>query len=202
MTLIKTCGMWRSEDIEAVNQARPDFMGFVIDFPKSHRSVTPEQAARLRANLRTDIEVVGVFVNEDPQVIADLADDCVIDIVQLHGQEDETYLAQLREICDAPIIKAFKIRSAEDVQEALASTAEIILLDNGYGTGQVFDWSVVGDIDRPFILAGGLAPENLEEAIDQLHPWAVDLSSSLETNKQKDAEKIMKAVQTVRSIHE
>ena len=199
MTLIKTCGMWRQEDIEAVNEARPDFVGFVIDFPKSHRSVTPDQVFDLREHLRTDIEVVGVFVDEKPQVIASLVEDCAIDIVQLHGSEDEAYIAQLRELCDAPIIKAFKVRSAADVEAANASSAELVLLDNGWGTGKAFDWSIAGGIGRRFILAGGLTPQNLPEAIAQLHPWAVDLSSGLETNRRKDPAKILAAVNAVRS---
>lgn len=191
--------MFRPEDIEAVNAAMPDFVGFVIDFPKSHRSVTPDQVRALRAGLRTDIEAVGVFVDEDPEVIADLVDDLAIDIVQLHGHEDEAYIAALRELCDAPLIKAFKIRNAADVEAALASTAEIILLDNGYGTGTCFDWSVVGEIDRPFILAGGLTPENIPDAVARMHPWAVDLSSSLETDGLKDPDKIAAAVAAARS---
>lgn len=198
MTLVKTCGMWRPEDIEAVNEARPDFVGFVVNFPKSHRNVSPQQVLRLRANLRADIEAVGVFVDENPQVITQLVEDGGIDIVQLHGHEDEAYLARLRSLCDAPIIKAFKVQSESDVEKALASTAEIILLDNGYGTGRAFDWSMIGQVERPFILAGGLTPENLRDAIDQIHPWAVDLSSGLETDKIKDATKIAAAVAAAR----
>ena len=198
MTLIKTCGLFRREDIEAVNDARPDFAGFVVNFPTSHRNVSPEQVCKLRADLRGDIEAVGVFVNEDPQVIASLVERRGIDIVQLHGSEDEAYIESLRTLCDVPIIKAFKIRSGQDVERAAASSADLILLDNGYGTGQAFDWNLIGTIDRPFILAGGLSPDNLAEAIDAIHPWAVDLSSGLETNKVKDADKIAKAVAAAR----
>lgn len=200
-TLIKCCGMFRPEDIAAVNAARPDMCGFVIDFPKSHRNITPEQAAQLRQGLRTDIEAVGVFVDEDPEVIAQLVDDCVVDLVQLHGSEDEAYIANLRSLCDTPIIQAFKVETPTDVERACASSAEIILLDAGQGCGQTFDWSLVKGIDRPFILAGGLTPETLGAAIAQVHPWAVDLSSALETDKLKDGEKIATAVATVRALN-
>ena len=114
MTLIKTCGLFRREDIEAVNDARPDFAGFVVNFPTSHRNVSPEQVCKLRADLRGDIEAVGVFVNEDPQVIASLVERRGIDIVQLHGSEDEAYIESLRALCDVPIIKAFKIHKWHD----------------------------------------------------------------------------------------
>ena len=197
-TKIKTCGMFRAEDIVAVNEVRPDFVGFVVNFPKSHRSITPQQALEFRTQLSEDIQAVGVFVDEDPETVAQLVNDGGIDIAQLHGHEYEAYIAHLRSLCNAPIFQAFKVRSADDVARALASSADMILLDNGYGTGECFDWSVVGQIDRPFILAGGLTPENIPEAIEQLHPWAVDLSSSLETDKVKDAAKIAKAVAAVR----
>ena len=202
MTLIKTCGMFRPEDIKAVNEAQPDFVGFVVDFPESHRSVTPEQLRALRANLHAGIQVVGVFVNEDPQIIAELANDRTIDIAQLHGNEDEAYIARLRAICDKPLIKAFKVSGTADIEKAQASSAEMVLLDNGRGTGRAFNWDAIGRIDRPFILAGGLSPGNLEQAIRDVHPWCVDLSSGLETDKLKDADKIRQAVKIVRSTNE
>lgn len=199
-TLIKTCGLFRAEDIEAVNEARPDFAGFIVNFPKSHRSVTPEQVKEFRKQLRMDIETVGVFVNEDPEVIEDLVDECAISIVQLHGQEDEAYLRNLRQICDTPIIQAFTVSSPEDVERALQSSAEVILLDSGQGSGKQFDWSLLQGIQRPFMLAGGLTPETIPEAIAAVHPWAIDISSGIETDKLKDPEKIKAAVKAARVI--
>lgn len=138
-TLIKTCGMFSFKDIEAVNAARPDLMGFVVNVPKSHCSVTPARAEQLRAQLAPGIRAVGVFVDEGPHVIASMVRADAIDMVQLHGHEDENYLKYLRAICDAPVIQAFKIASEADVARAVSSSADVILLDNGCGTGEHFD---------------------------------------------------------------
>jgi phosphoribosylanthranilate isomerase len=118
-----------------------------------------------------------------------------VDIVQLHGQEDETYIARLRQLTQAPIWKAFKIRSQADLDAAAASSADEILLDNGYGTGQTFDWSLTGGLTRPFLLAGGLTPENIPQAIAQMAPKLIDISSGVETDGAKDRDKILAAVQ-------
>lgn len=198
-TLIKTCGMFLPKDIEAVNAAHPDLMGFVVNVPKSHRNVTPARAAQLRAQLAPGIRAVGVFVDEDPHVIASMVRDGTIDMVQLHGHEDEECLQHLHAICDAPVIQAFKIANEADVARAVSSSADMILLDNGCGTGERFDWSLLAGVTRPFILAGGLTPEVIPQAVAQLHPWAVDLSSGLETNKVKDPDKIAAAVRAVRA---
>lgn len=199
-TRIKCCGMFRSEDIAAVNEARPDYCGFIIDFPTSHRNVSPARAAELSALLDRGIVPVGVFVDEDPKTIASLAADGTIRAVQLHGHEDEGYIARLRELLppDTPVMQAFKVRSDEDVRRAQASSADRILLDNGQGTGERFDWSLVLHVSRPFVLAGGLTPENVAQAITEVHPWAVDLSSGLETDGLKDPEKIRAAVAAAR----
>lgn len=198
-TLVKVCGLFRRQDIEAVNRARPDFAGFIVDFPKSHRSVAPDKLIGLRGELDEGIEAVGVFVDRDPGFIAELVREGAIDMVQLHGREDDAFIARLRALCDAPVIKAFKVRGSGDVFEAQQSTADLVLLDNGCGTGERFDWSLVEGMPRPFILAGGLTPQGIPEALDRLHPWAVDLSSSLETGKKKDPAKIAQAVRAVRN---
>ena len=198
---IKICGLSRREDIEAVNDAKPDYCGFIINFPKSHRNVTPEQVIELTKGLDTGILRVGVLVNQPVEEAAGLLRDNVVDIIQLHGDEDEAYIAELRrQIADSPekkqIWKAFKIRSKEDARRALASSADIIVLDNGYGTGQVFDWTLLADMEvgRPYFLAGGLTPENIAEAIRQMQPWGIDISSGVETDKKKDRKKILAAV--------
>ena len=104
---------------------------------------------------------------------------------------------------DQLIIKAFSIKTEADVEKAIRSEADYILLDQGAGgTGETFDWNLVPSIKRPWFLAGGLGWDNLETAIHLLHPWAVDLSSSVETDGHKDPDKILKAVQTVRNIKE
>lgn len=199
MTKIKLCGLYRPCDITFVNEAKPDFCGFVIDVPKSHRNVTPAQVRKLRQNLDASIRPVGVFVNAPVETICSLTEDQTISMVQLHGDEDETYLGKLKGVVNVPICKAFSIHTPVDIQRALSSSADFILLDNGPGgTGNRFDWDILPKLNRPFFLAGGLNPDNLETAIEQIHPWAVDLSSGVETNRKKDINKMIAAVSAVR----
>jgi phosphoribosylanthranilate isomerase len=200
MSKIKICGLSRPQDIDYVNQAQPDFCGFIVNVPKSRRNVSPDTLRQLRKNLRPEVLPVGVFVNEDPDTIVSLVADGTLSLVQLHGQEDEGYIAALRARISVPIIKAFRVDTQQDVETAQQSSADYILLDNGSGgTGQVFDWSLLQSAARPYILAGGLGPNNLAAVIAQLHPFAVDLSSGVETEGFKDREKILAAVQAVRS---
>ncbi len=201
MTKIKICGLFRSCDIDYVNEAKPDFCGFIIDVPKSHRNVTVEQVRLLRKSLCPEIQAVGVFVDAPQELIAGLVLDGTLDLVQLHGQEDEVYIAELRKQISVPIIKAFSVQTSEDVRRAEESSADCILLDHGSGgTGASFDWSLLTGLTRPYVLAGGLTPENLPGAIKRLHPWTVDLSSGVETDGEKDRSKILAAVQAVRNM--
>lgn len=200
MSKIKICGLSRPCDIDYVNEAKPDFCGFIIGVPKSRRNVSSETVRALVKNLSPDIAPVGVFVNAPLEEIAALAGDGIIRYVQLHGQEDEAYIARLRKLVTAPIIQAFKVSCPEDVQRAEQSSADYILLDNGSGgTGKTFEWSNLRNITRPYILAGGLGPENLAQAVERLNPWGTDLSSGVETDGVKDREKILTAVQAVRN---
>ena len=200
MTKIKICGLSRPCDIEYVNEAKPDFCGFIINVPKSKRNVSPDTVQQLVKNLSPDVKPVGVFVNAPMDEIAALTEDGTLAYVQLHGKEDEAYIAALREKIHVPIIQAFKVSCPEDVAHAQQSSADYILLDNGSGgTGKTFDWSHLRDITRPYILAGGLGPDNLGLAVSQLAPWGVDLSSGVETNGFKDKNKVLAAVQAVRA---
>ena len=202
-TRIKICGLTRPEDIQAVNEAKPDFAGFIVEFPKSRRNVTVEQLKGLREELDDSILPVGVFVNAPVELPAQLLNEGTIALAQLHGQEDEAYIRQLKTMTDQLLIKAFSIKTEEDVKSAIRSEADYILLDQGSGgTGETFDWNLVPAIKRPWFLAGGLGCDNLETAIKLLHPWAADLRSSVETDGHKDPDKIAKAVQTVRNIKE
>lgn len=202
MTKIKICGLRRLRDIEAVNAARPDFAGFVVEVPGSRRSVDKRELRELAGRLEEGILSVGVFVNAPPELVAELLEEGTLDLAQLHGQEDEIYMAELRRLTEKPLIQAFSIQTGQDAEQALESRADYLLLDQGRGgTGQTFDWSLLPEINRPFFLAGGLGEENLERAIRQVRPWAVDLSSSLETDGQKDPEKIRRAVELVRRLN-
>ena len=200
MTKIKICGLSRPCDIESVNEAKPDFCGFIINVPKSKRNVSPDTVRQLVKNLSQDVKPVGVFVNAPMDEIAALTEDGTLAYVQLHGKEDEAYIAALRKKIHVPIIQAFKVSCPEDVAHAQQSSADYILLDNGSGgTGKTFDWSHLRDITRPYILAGGLGPDNLGLAVSQLAPWGVDLSSGVETDGFKDKNKVLAAVQAVRA---
>lgn len=197
MTKIKLCGLSRSCDIEAANNLKPEYIGFVFA-PKSKRYVAPEKAMKLKQMLAQKIQAVGVFVNEQPQNIAKLLQDGIIDIAQLHGAEDEDYITQLRQLTDKLIIKAFRIETASDIEKVEQSTADYILFDSGAGTGTVFDWDLIQNIKRPYFLAGGLGVDNVESAVGTLHPYAVDVSSGIETNGVKDKTKMAAFVVAVR----
>lgn len=199
MTKIKLCGLTRACDIEYVNELLPGYIGFVFA-QKSRRYVTPQLAEDLRKRLDRRITPVGVFVDEEPEVIAELLQRGIIEAVQLHGSEDEEYVKRLRELTDKKIIKAFRIRSREDIRAANASTADCVLLDSGAGTGETFDWSLLNEINRPFFLAGGLDAGNVGQAIARFHPYGVDASSSLETDGYKDMEKLRAFVNAVRGM--
>lgn len=196
MTKIKLCGLSRLCDIEDANEIKPDYIGFVF-IPKSKRYVTYEKAAELKSRLSSEIQAVGVFVNEHPQDVAKLLQNGIIDIVQLHGDEDENYITQLRLLTDKPIIKAFRIEAANDIKKAEQSTADYILLDSGAGTGKVFDWDILKTIGRPYFLAGGLNVHNVADAIKLLRPFAVDVSSGIETDGMKDKTKMAAFVAAV-----
>ncbi|OLS03254.1 tryptophan synthase subunit beta [Tissierella creatinophila] len=194
---IKICGLYREEDIEYVNIAMPDFIGFIIDFPKSHRSITPQLAKKLKSKLNPKIKTVGVFVNAPYEYIAQICKENIIDMVQLHGSEDDEYIKMLKEITDKEIIKAFVVKDDFDPKQAEHSLADYILLDGGMGSGKSFSYEKIKDIRRPFFLAGGLSPENIEESTSLIKPFSIDMSSGVETDKVKDFKKIISAVKQV-----
>lgn len=198
MTRIKICGLSRQCDIMAVNRALPDYCGFVINVPKSRRSVTLMELRLLTDRLDSRVMPVGVFVNEPVETVAALLKEGTIAMAQLHGQETEAYMESLRNMTDRPLIQAFRITSEADLDQAVRSTADYVLLDSGAGTGRTFDWGLLDCFDRPFFLAGGLGPGNLEEALKRVRPYAVDMSSNVETDGFKDPDKIEAAVAAVR----
>ena len=200
MTRIKLCGLSRPCDIEAANALKPEYIGFVFA-PKSRRYVSPETAEALRKMLDPAIRAVGVFVREDPERIAGLLDWGIIDLAQLHGNEDEKYIARLRALTGKPLIRAFRVDSPAALAIARESTADYILLDNGAGgTGESFNWSLLQGFDRPYFLAGGLRPENAAAAVETLRPFAVDVSSGIETDGVKDGRKMKAFVDAVRTV--
>lgn len=198
-TRIKICGLTRLEDIDAVNELKPEYVGFV--FAKSRRQITKEHAVTLRRYLDPEIQAVGVFVNELPAIVAGYLEEGVIDLAQLHGNESEEYIHSLRFRTGGELIKAFSIKTREDVEKAKKSSADYILLDHGKGgTGESFDWSLIRNMDRPYFLAGGLNAENVEQAILQTHPFAVDISSGVEKDGVKDPKKITECIRRIRHV--
>ena len=203
MIRIKFCGLTRQQDIECANLLKPDYIGFVF-WKKSRRYVDEEAAGRLRDALDKSITSVGVFVDEEPERVAHLINEGIIDAAQLHGGEDDEYIAKLRNLImpGKVIIKAFRITSDEDIKIAQSSSADMILLDAGMGDGAAFDWTMIRDMQRPYILAGGLNCENVAKAVEMLSPYGVDVSSGIETDGVKDPEKMKEFVGIVRQIRQ
>ena len=207
MLKLKICGMRRPEDIEIANKYKPDYVGFV--FAQSPRKVSYEQAKELSGLLSEDIVPVGVFVNEHMKLIVDLFKDGIIEIAQLHGDEDEKYIRNLKDKSieetgkEIPVINAIEIKDDADYDDELLkwrdSASDYFILDSGKGSGKTFDWSLIDKESEFFknsiFLAGGLNSENLALAIEEFNPFAVDLSSSVETDGFKDEEKIKEIIE-------
>ena len=189
MTKIKMCGMCHIKDIEYANKILPEFVGYIF-WEKSRRFITPEKAESFTEILDKRINPVGVFVNADIEYISDIAERKIINIIQLHGNEDDDYINTLRKKTNLPIIKAFKVKSVDDVKNAENSQADMILLDSGYGSGELFNHDFLKNTNRPYFLAGGLNPENIRRIIEKFSPYAVDVSSGIETDKIKDFDKM------------
>lgn len=197
-TKIKFCGLSRNCDIETANALSPDYVGFVF-VKNSRRCVSFAQAKELKALLAPGILTVGVFVNEDPRTVTALLEAGVIDAAQLHGDEDTDYIRGLKSLTKAPLIKAFGLRSIHDLPAVERCPADLVLLDSpGGGTGRLFDWQPLEDIQRPYFLAGGLSAENVGKAIARLRPFGVDVSSGIETGGYKDREKMTAFAAAVR----
>lgn len=209
MTKVKICGLTRSEDIECANRVQPDFIGMVF-YAKSKRAVTARQAAQLKAKLVPTIKAVGVFVNNEIDFIANLAQAGTIDVIQLHGDEDGEYIHKLREILAdtaIPIIKAIRVRSEESLQGLEAFPVDYFLFDTykaGHygGTGERFSLQLkAAKIHKPYFIAGGLETSNVAQVISENpQAFAVDVSGGVEdsTTGLKDPEKMAAFVAQVR----
>lgn len=197
MTKLKICGLTRLQDIEAVNEAGPDYIGFV--FAQSRRQVSREQALKLRRRLKSGIKAVGVFKDAPAEEIKEICRQGILDLIQLHGREDSACITRLRQHTGLPVIKTISMRPGLEAGTLDEIPADFLLLDQGKGgTGTCFDWSLIPKIKKPFFLAGGLNPGNLGQALRQVKPFGVDLSSGAETDGVKDREKIFQAVQIVK----
>lgn len=205
---IKICGLFRDEDVEAVNAAMPDYCGFIINYPKSLRNVTPARAFELKQKLDPGIKAVGVFVNSPFTLIAEMLNYGAIDAAQLHGDEDEAFIDTLKsEAPEGEIWKVFHIdprltpdKAAPVFRASERSLADMVLLDAGFGAGLTFDHTLIGDYKRPFILAGGLNLNNISTVVAELRPYGVDVSTGVETNGLKDPDKIKEFVRLARGV--
>ena len=202
MSKIKICGLRSLEDIAAVNLYQPDFAGFV--FSQSKRQVQIKQAALLKKNLSKNILAIGVFVNEPVDTICSLTETGVIDWIQLHGDEDACYIAQIKEKTGSPVIKAIRVRRQADILQAQALPCDFLLFDTYHvksygGTGARFNWGIIPPrCTKPFFLAGGLNSDCIVQAVQTVFPYGVDVSSGVETNGKKDPEKIKEIIRFVR----
>lgn len=242
MTRIKLCGLTRIQDIEIANKLKPEYIGFIF-WDRSSRNVSAIQAARLKGKLDPEIKAVGVFVNAPAEQVISYYNVGIIDIAQLHGNENEEYIKKLHD-AGLTVIKAFKMKktgeninlagnvnieipekptgdaiteipekptgdvitetsgkSADDViTEAVKSSADYIMFDPGKGEGATFNWQLIKGIKREFFLAGGLTPENIEKAVETVQPFAVDVSSGIETGGHKDPDKMAAFVKNTRAL--
>ena len=209
---VKMCGISKVETIPAIIDAKPDYMGLV--FASSKRQVTVEQAKTLVEELHKQyavwynsetIKTVGVFVNETVENLLKIAEEVKLDVIQLHGDEDESFIQILKEQSNVEVWKAIQVRSAADAEKWIDSSADMLLFDAYHkdergGTGEVFDWSSLDEFERPFMLAGGIDSTNVARAIRTVRPYGIDISSGIETNGVKDDEKMKAFTNIVRTI--
>ncbi len=198
-TKIKLCGMMRPEDVKNASGLNPDYIGVILS-KGFKRSVDPDELPKFREVLGEGIPLVGVFVDEPVNYITYISHMELIDVIQLHGKESDEDVLRVKNLTKKPVIKAFKITSKEDVKKAESSHADMVLLDAGTGTGELFDWELIKDVKRDYILAGGLDSNNVINAISSLHPYGVDVSSGIETDGKKDMAKMAEFVRKGRQV--
>lgn len=208
---IKTCGLFREEDINYANKLKPNYIGFV--FAESKRKVKFEEACNLKNKLNKEIKAVGVFVNDNFDFILNLIKDKIIDIIQLHGSEDNDFIDNLKTKTNAKIIKFIPVENAESILNSLNIESDFILLDNlKGGVGKTFNWNYLKKafklnknfkniFNKKYFLAGGLNKENINEAL-KFNPYCVDLSGGLETDGIKDFNKMKYIINITKNYKE
>ena len=197
---VKICGLKTLEDIDYINEVLPDFAGFI--FAESSRRISFNQAAKMKSKLNKNIKSIGVFVNEKTENIINAAEEGIIDLIQLHGNEDNNYIKEIGNKLKLPVIKAFKADS--NLKYNIENTiADYVLIDscnkNQFGgTGQLFDWGLIPETDKKIFLAGGLNADNIIRAIKEVNPYCLDINSGVEINGKKDRKKILEVMQIVK----
>ncbi|RBP46909.1 phosphoribosylanthranilate isomerase [Garciella nitratireducens] len=198
MTKIKICGVTRIEEIDYINKFKPEYIGFI--FAKSKRQVSLDTAIRLRHRLSKEIKSVGVFVDQEIEKVEKIAQKVGLDVLQFHGQEDRSYINHFKEY---EVWKAILVSNKRELFKMYPYKNIRLLFDSEQGgSGKPFDWNIIKKchLEKQIILAGGLDCDNVVEAIQKLHPFAVDVSSGVETNGVKDAQKVKKFIKKVREF--
>ena len=205
MTKIKICGIRRIEDALYLNECIPDYAGFILSKP-FWRCISYEQLGEICKTLSKDIKRVGVFVNEEIDYILKYAS--LLDVIQLHGDENSDYISKLSDRTDCEIWKAVRVKTSDDIEEACDTLADKVLIDSFSkttygGSGKVANWDLIRNakITKPFFLAGGISIDNCIDAIGKLKPFGIDVSSSVETDKLKDKNKIIELITKIRNIN-
>ena len=201
MTKIKICGLFREEDMEAVNVYRPDYVGFIINYPKSHRNLDIKSLEVLSKKLDSSIKRVAVFVNEDIEFIKKLFDKGLFDIIQLHGEEDNKYIQSLKISTKTDIIKAHKIEDKSSLDKISSCASDLVLIDTGKGGGLSHsekNIELLKQLNRRYMLAGGIDEGNVRYLLKELSPYALDISSGAETDRKKDRAKIKRLIEMIR----
>lgn len=197
MSKIKICGIQYKEEVEFLNFLKPDYIGFV--FATSKRQIDYHKAKVLKAYLHPNIEIVGVFVNHDIDEIIQLAEEGIIDVVQLQGNEDEGYIEKLKRYIRLPLIKAIQVGEKIELPDV---DVDYYLLDKKSersqgGTGESFDWGLLGNMAKSYFLAGGIGADNIDEALSY-SPYCIDISSKVEVDGKKDMHKVKEVIEKVR----
>lgn len=205
MTKIKICGIRRTQDAEYLNEFIPDFAGFILSSP-FWRSIDLNGLSLISEILNPKIKRVGVFVNENVDYIMQFS--YLLDVIQLHGDESAELINCLKEQTDCEIWKAVRVKTAEDIENACSLPADKLLIDSFSkdtygGSGKIADWDLINNakITKPFFLAGGISAENCINAINAVKPYGLDISSSVETDKVKDREKIKEIISNIRKYY-
>lgn len=203
MTKIKICGLRREQDIGYVNRYLPDYVGFIF-VERRRRYISFDDAERLKQKLAPQIQAVGVFLDEEVSRVTECVRRGIIDVIQLHGREDDKYIEEVRKQNPGrTIVKAISVANRADVEQAMSSSADYLLFDtdtgkNSGGSGRAFDWNLLAGVRRPFFLAGGLTPDTVLSAQSMVHPFALDISSGVETDGWKDEVKIAAVINAIR----
>ena len=199
MVKVKLCGLRRINDIDYVNELKPDYAGFV--FAKSKRQVAAEYARQLVEKLDRDIQAVGIFVNEDMAAVKEIVAYVGLEVLQFHGSETPEYVKAFSGIT---VWKSACIKSPEDLEPLVRYEADALLLDSSSaGSGQRFNWDIIKGYKpgKPIILAGGLDPSNIASAVAEVKPYCVDVSSGVETGGFKDYKKMKEFIDKARGLN-